>query len=297
MENQESDALIIIAHSEINNLALANPSLNKEALYQAIDEYIAGKIDFAQCKKVFKRIANNEAPVIKVNCILSVENVAPIQYYPKDIFRSMRTGRKAIQSWTPNEDKRLLFAMHKFGRDAWQQISEFVGNNRTKAQCSQRWTRVLDPRICKGPWTKEEEDKLFKLVEIYGTKKWKHIAAQFDNRTDTQCRYHYNMTCGKNKDYSSDEKNSYYESPRRQTSSSPKPKELSKEESEEQPEPEETVINVPEKQKQETTTTKQNNDNVAFLPVFDTTPIDPDYSWYPFFEAAFSGQANIFEGF
>ena len=293
METTETDALVIIAHSEVNNLNITNPSVTKESLYHAIDQYITRNIDFQQCLKIFKQLAGNEAPVIKVNGILSVENIAPIQYYPKDIFRSMRTGRKAIQSWTPNEDKRLLFAMHKYGRDAWQQISEFVGNNRTKAQCSQRWTRVLDPRICKGPWSKEEEEKLFKLVDIYGTKKWKHIAAQFENRTDTQCRYHYNMTCGKSKDSSSDDKNSILEDVHKPLyQSSPQTVEQHDVESEKQISDVSGNLPIPNKPKQ-----PEINEPV-FLPVFDTTPIDPDYSWYPYFEAAFSNQtSSLFEGF
>lgn len=40
-------------------------------------------------------------------------------------------------------------------------------------------------------WTKEEDEKLRKLVELHGTKKWKHIAELLKTKNGKQCRDHY----------------------------------------------------------------------------------------------------------
>lgn len=36
----------------------------------------------------------------------------------------------------------------------------FLSQNRTDQQCQYRWLRVLNPDLVKGPWTKEEDQKV-----------------------------------------------------------------------------------------------------------------------------------------
>lgn len=42
--------------------------------------------------------------------------------------------------------------------------------------------------ITKGPWTKEEDDRLVSLLQKYGPKRWTFIARQLGNRVGKQCR-------------------------------------------------------------------------------------------------------------
>ena len=77
-------------------------------------------------------------------------------------------------------------------------MAQFVGNSRTKAQCCQRWSRGLDPKISKIQWTREEDQKLLDLVAQYGQKSWTKIAAEFGNRCDVQCRYRYKQLSAHN---------------------------------------------------------------------------------------------------
>lgn len=42
--------------------------------------------------------------------------------------------------------------------------------------------------ITKGPWTKEEDDRLVALLQKYGPKRWTFIARQLGNRLGKQCR-------------------------------------------------------------------------------------------------------------
>ena len=114
--------------------------------------------------------------------------------------QSLRTGRKVIQNWTEEEDRRLLYAIHKYGQGDWNVIADFCANGRNRSQCAQRWNRVLDPRISKDPWTEAEEQRLKELVDEHGEKSWKIIADILGNRTDIQCRYHYKNVMQKVKD-------------------------------------------------------------------------------------------------
>lgn len=35
-----------------------------------------------------------------------------------------------------------------------------VSQNRTDVQCQHRWQKVLNPELIKGPWTKEEDQRV-----------------------------------------------------------------------------------------------------------------------------------------
>lgn len=100
-------------------------------------------------------------------------------------------SRKKTRSWTNEEDQRLLMGVHLYGLENWTLVAQFVGNNRTRSMCSQRWIRVLDPKISKSHWTEDDDQQLLQMVQLYGEKSWMKIASKLGNRSDVQCRYHY----------------------------------------------------------------------------------------------------------
>lgn len=100
-------------------------------------------------------------------------------------------GRRKARIWTNEEDFRLLAAIHKYGLNNWTEIVQFVGCGRTRPQCTQRWNRGLDPKICKNNWTEEENIKLLSLVSKHGETFWSKIAEEMGQRSDVQCRYHF----------------------------------------------------------------------------------------------------------
>lgn len=136
------------------------------------------------------QILGTAQPAQKVNAIL---NTPPEPISPRRVFdmRNKPTTRQKARNWTPYEDQRLLAGILKFGLDNWPIIAEFVGSGRNRSQCSQRWYRGLNPSIYKGPWTKEEDDKLVEMVQKLGEKSWRQIATCLGTRSDVQCRYHY----------------------------------------------------------------------------------------------------------
>jgi len=56
---------------------------------------------------------------------------------------------------------------------------EIIGphfKDRMEQQIQQRWAKVLNPELIKGPWTRDEDDKVIDLVRSFGPKKWTLIA-------------------------------------------------------------------------------------------------------------------------
>ncbi|XP_063545807.1 myb-related protein B isoform X2 [Cydia strobilella] len=88
--------------------------------------------------------------------------------------------------WTKDEDKRLKMYVKMYNEN-WELIaSQF--SDRSDVQCQQRWTKVVNPELVKGPWTKEEDEKVVELVQKYGPKKWTVIARHLKGRIGKQCR-------------------------------------------------------------------------------------------------------------
>jgi hypothetical protein len=99
---------------------------------------------------------------------------------------SLRAGR-----WTEEEVLKLKKAIEMHGDKDWGAIAALVPG-RTKRQCSDKWYNALDPSIDlaignTGSWTKDEDLKLKKSVQMHGGKDWAAIAALVPSRTKSQC--------------------------------------------------------------------------------------------------------------
>ncbi|XP_076869497.1 myb-related protein A isoform X2 [Brachyhypopomus gauderio] len=89
--------------------------------------------------------------------------------------------------WSREEDERLKKLVEHHGTDAWRLIANFFPT-RTDGQCQHRWQKVLNPELVKGPWTKEEDQRVIELVHKYGPKRWSVIAKHLQGRIGKQCR-------------------------------------------------------------------------------------------------------------
>ncbi|XP_074598491.1 uncharacterized protein LOC141853148 [Brevipalpus obovatus] len=88
--------------------------------------------------------------------------------------------------WTKEEDRKLKDLVLVRGEN-WSHIADHFPD-RTDSQCQQRWEKVVNPNLVKGPWTKEEDELVVKLVGKYGPKKWTVIARELKGRIGKQCR-------------------------------------------------------------------------------------------------------------
>ncbi|KAK9143460.1 hypothetical protein Syun_012860 [Stephania yunnanensis] len=97
------------------------------------------------------------------------------------------TRRSTKGGWTEEEDIILAKVVKTYRGRNWKKIAEhFPG--RSDVQCLHRWQKVLNPDLVKGPWTKEEDDRIIELVGKYGSKKWSVIAQSLPGRIGKQCR-------------------------------------------------------------------------------------------------------------
>jgi len=117
-----------------------------------------------------------------------------LQINRKKISGDAKRTRKFALPWTAAESKTLAMLVNLYGAKEWQFVAKILqskhNNNRTAAQCSQRWCRVINPAINKGPWDMRE-DKLLceKFDDLQGS--WCKIVKFFPDRTDTQCKRRY----------------------------------------------------------------------------------------------------------
>ncbi|XP_014871036.1 myb-related protein A isoform X2 [Poecilia latipinna] len=89
--------------------------------------------------------------------------------------------------WSRDEDEKLKKLVEQHGTESWKSIATFFPG-RTDGQCQHRWQKVLNPELVKGPWTKEEDQKVIDLVHKYGPKRWSVIAKHLQGRIGKQCR-------------------------------------------------------------------------------------------------------------
>ncbi|XP_049429067.1 v-myb avian myeloblastosis viral oncogene homolog-like 2b isoform X1 [Epinephelus fuscoguttatus] len=98
-----------------------------------------------------------------------------------------RDGGKVKVKWTQEEDDKLKALVQKLGPNDWKYIATYIPNH-TEHQCQHRWFKILDPELVKGPWTKEEDEKVIELVNLYGNKQWAMVAKHLKGRLGKQCR-------------------------------------------------------------------------------------------------------------
>lgn len=167
------------------------PVTSRNDLIMIMKDYIQRRIPYETARDKYMCIVGNTSPIEKMRDVLTMQDQPIKCSFDGDDGDSK--NRRKMQKWSAYEDNRLLAAIYRFGIDNWALISKFVGNGRTRAQCSQRWARCLNPRICKDTWDSREDSMLFQLVQKYGDHSWTKIADYMKNRSDVQCRYRYSQ--------------------------------------------------------------------------------------------------------
>ncbi|KAM4772770.1 transcriptional activator Myb [Rhinophrynus dorsalis] len=112
-----------------------------------------------------------------------------IEMYEHDYDGLLSKGKRHLGKtrWTREEDEKLKKLVEQNGSEDWKVIASFLPN-RTDVQCQHRWQKVLNPELIKGPWTKEEDQRVIELVQKYGPKRWSVIAKHLKGRIGKQCR-------------------------------------------------------------------------------------------------------------
>ncbi|KAM4633923.1 transcriptional activator Myb isoform 2-T2 [Polymixia lowei] len=120
----------------------------------------------------------------------SEEDDEEIEMYDHDYDGPLaKAGKRHLGKtrWTREEDEKLKKLVEHHGSEDWKLIASLL-TNRTDVQCQHRWQKVLNPELIKGPWTKEEDQRVIELVQKYGAKRWSVIAKHLKGRIGKQCR-------------------------------------------------------------------------------------------------------------
>ena len=184
------DPLIDVGISYVHELF---PTLDAPTIHYlrgVFSSFLSGAVSYHDAQRYFSEMIGSSNPIDRLQDVLAImDQPAPSRPLCDD--GGSDGARKKTRTWTAAEDLRLLAAVHKYGLDSWSVVAQFVGNGRSRSQCSQRWIRVLDPKISKEQWTPQEDERLVRLVSTHGEKAWMKIAVELGNRSDVQCRYHY----------------------------------------------------------------------------------------------------------
>lgn len=181
--------LTAVGMAIVRDIASNADMITLNYLESVLDSFVFGRISQNDAANIFIQTIGNSSPIARVAQILSVP-MSPLSEHAMPHMSSL-TRTKKTKPWTAIEDTRLLAAIHMYGLEAWGTVAKFIGNSRTKAQCAQRWSRGLDPRIAKIHWSQEEDEMLLASVERHGVKCWTLIASEIPSRSDVQCRYRY----------------------------------------------------------------------------------------------------------
>jgi len=100
--------------------------------------------------------------------------------------------------WTPKEDRLLKELVHLHGTKRWSKMSQVFNQQtphsrpRKGKSLRERYMHYLDPSLNLGPWTKEEDQRLIRLVQAWGHQ-WSKISHRFQGRSDQACKNHANV--------------------------------------------------------------------------------------------------------
>jgi hypothetical protein len=107
--------------------------------------------------------------------------LAPTRARQKPISGSLKAR------WSPEEDELLRHLLHSGDRANWTELTpQFPG--KTAQQIAERWSKVVDPALIKGSWTREEDEAIIDFVARFGTKNWTKLADLLPGRIGKQCR-------------------------------------------------------------------------------------------------------------
>ncbi|KAH0795992.1 Myb-like DNA-binding domain containing protein [Histomonas meleagridis] len=101
--------------------------------------------------------------------------------------RSRGGSTSKNQKWSPEEDALLREIVSSQQSINWKSAeARFPG--KTSQQIFERWTKVLDPKLTKGSWTRQEDEIIINFVAANGCKTWTKLASLLPGRIGKQCR-------------------------------------------------------------------------------------------------------------
>ena len=101
--------------------------------------------------------------------------------------RHKPTTSKKRTKWTQEEDSLLINLVSDKNHVIWTDIGKYFPG-KTIQQVSERWSKVVNPTLVKGSWTRQEDEVIIEFVKQHGVKNWTKLAALLPGRIGKQCR-------------------------------------------------------------------------------------------------------------
>ena len=96
--------------------------------------------------------------------------------------RQIDIPRNSVYPWTPEEDLRLVQAVHSNQRENWPEIARSLPG-RTSKQCWHRFRYHLRHQFHTGDWTAEEDGIILRQQAVLGNR-WSQISASLPGRSE-----------------------------------------------------------------------------------------------------------------
>jgi hypothetical protein len=188
-EEPACNPLFKIAQLYVEEAAPASaPPSAVAAATDVLVRLLSGSCTYAEAAAECLSQINNSEPAHQIEAILQIAagSTAESPQIPRQLSKRCRL-------WNHIDDSRLLAGILRYGIGDWKRIAEFVGNSKSGSQCSQRWSRALNPSLSKEQGTEEEDEELWGGVQTHGQHSWAKVARQVRSRSDVQCRYRYDQ--------------------------------------------------------------------------------------------------------
>lgn len=104
------------------------------------------------------------------------------------MLHSMYTQTK--RHFTQVEDNKLKQLVNEHGQN-WPVVAKLM-KNRNARQCRERYTKFLSPEINRGHFTREEDNTILDLYNVYGAQ-WVKIASHLAGRSDASIKARYKL--------------------------------------------------------------------------------------------------------
>lgn len=110
--------------------------------------------------------------------------------------------------WTNVEDEILKAAVQKYGLQQWLRVASLL-TKKSAAQAKARWNEWINPTINKTEWTRQQDEKLLRLVRLMPNQ-WRSIAPLV-GRTATHCVERYQWLLEQGEQDGDNDGNNYHE--------------------------------------------------------------------------------------